>query len=275
MPASHDHTAAAGHPPAADGAPQPRSADATAPSSAAVVVFVPGLGLDGTAWTAVRRELTGDSLVVVVPSMGGPAPRGAELSVERQAERLLAALPSGGKFVLVGHSASCPVVVEAARRTTDAVGLALVGPVTDPGARTWPRMLSQWLRTAAHEHIREAGLHAPQYRRTGLATMVRGMNAVRRYRTDRALQGLSLPVHIIRGERDRIATQAWCNELARIAMSAETAMSAGIAMSRVTSVEGAAHMVPLTHPTVVAAAAGSLRGDTDGTPKTSVISTGS
>lgn len=251
MPASHDHRAA-------DRAPQPGLADPTAPSPGAMVVFVPGLGLDGRAWTAVRRELVGDSVVVVVPSMGGPAPRGTELCVERQGERLLAALPRGRRVVLVGHSASCPVVVEAARRTTDAVGLVLVGPVTDPRARTWPRMLSQWLRTAAHEHLWEAGPLAPQYRRTGLATMVRGMNAVRQYRTDRALKGLSVPVHIIRGERDRIATQAWCNELA------------GMATSRVTAVDGAAHMVPLTHPRVVAAAADSLRGDTGGTPKTSV-----
>lgn len=255
MPASHDHTAA-------DRAPQPALADATAPSPGALVVFVPGLGLDGRAWAAVRRELASDSQVVVVPSMGAPAPCGTELSVERQSERLLAALPPGGRFVFVGHSASCPVVVEAARRTTDVVGLGLVGPVTDPRARTWPRMLSQWLRTATHEQLWEAGPLAPQYRRTGLATMVRGMNAVRQYRTDRALKGLSVPVHIIRGERDRIATQAWCNELA------------GIALSRVTSVDGAAHMVPLTHPRVVAAAAGSLRGGREVTTKTSGVSTG-
>jgi pimeloyl-ACP methyl ester carboxylesterase len=256
MPATHDHTAA-------DRAPQPGSADETVPGPGPLVVFVPGLGLDGRAWAAVRRELAGDSLVVLVPSMGGSAPRGAELGVERQGERLLAALPRGRRVVLVGHSASCPVVVEAARRTSDVVGLVLVGPVTDPQARTWPRMVSQWLRTAAHEHLWEAGLLAPQYRQTGVVTMVRGMNAVRHYRTDRALEGLSLPVSIIRGERDRIATQAWCNKLA------------GVDTSRVTSVDGAAHMVPLTHPRVVAAAAGSLRGEGDGTTKTSVVSTGS
>jgi pimeloyl-ACP methyl ester carboxylesterase len=138
-------------------------------------------------------------------------------------------------------------VVEAARRTATVVGLVLVGPVTDPAASTWPRMLAQWVRTATHERFSEAAVLVPQYRRTGPGSMVRGMDAIRHFRTDVALTGLGVPVEIVRGHKDRIASRQWSAALRRIADG------------RLTTVHGAAHMVPLTHPTAVAAAVARAR----------------
>jgi pimeloyl-ACP methyl ester carboxylesterase len=144
--------------------------------------------------------------------------------------------------VLVGWSASCGVVVEAARRSPRVAGLVLIGPVTDPRARTWPRMLSQWIRTATHEQIKEVFVLAPQYYRTGVGSMVRGMDEMRSYRTDLALSGVRVPVLVVRGERDRIAAQDWSLRLA------------DLALGRLVTIDGGAHMVPLTHPDAVAAA---------------------
>ena len=207
-----------------------------------VVVLVPGLGLDGRAWRRVGALLPGRHRVVGLPSLGRRAARGVDLRVEPQADRLLAELPVDGTggVVLVGHSASCPVVVEAAVRADHVVGLVLVGPVTDPRARTWPAMVAQWLRTASHERLRELPVLVPQYGRTGPIAMVRGMTAVRRYRTDHTLARLRLPVVVVRGSRDRIAPQDWSGHLAVLAGG------------RLDTVEGAAHMVPLTHPDAVA-----------------------
>jgi pimeloyl-ACP methyl ester carboxylesterase len=213
----------------------------------AVVVLVPGLGLDARAWARVREQLPPDATVKLLPALGRPRHGPTDLRAQAQAGRLLAALPPGRRVVLVGHSASCPVVVEAAARAEQVVGLVLVGPVTDPRARTWPRMLGQWLRTAAHERLWELPVLAPQYRRTGVSAMVRGMNAVRGYRTDEGLARLAVPVQVIRGEHDRIAPADWCRVLAKSGSGA------------MTSVAGAAHMVPLTHPQVVADAALGLR----------------
>ena len=215
---------------------------AVADGRSAMVVLVPGLGLDSRSWHRVRRELTGPSVVVTLPSLGLPAPRDTDLSVERQAGRLLQSLPRGEAIILVGLSAGCPVVVQAATRSEDVVALVLVGPVTDPAARTWPRMLGQWARTAGHERPGEAPVLVPQYRRTGIRSMLRGMDAMRHFRTDLALERLTLPVEIVRGEGDRIASHAWSTVL-REASNAH-----------LTTVLGAAHMVPLTHPGPVAAA---------------------
>jgi pimeloyl-ACP methyl ester carboxylesterase len=207
---------------------------------------VPGLGLDARAWSGVLARLAGLGTVVLLPAMGRPADAGADLRVEAQAARLLDLLPAEGDLVLVGHSASCSVVVEAARHTGVVRGLVLVGPTTDPAAATWPRMVMQWLRTASHERLWEVGVLTPQYRSTGVASMVRGMDQMRRYRTDLGLAQASPPTRIIHGAYDRIASERWCAHLAE----ASTAS--------VTAVPGASHMVPLTHPQAVVDAVHSL-----------------
>ncbi len=206
-----------------------------------LVVLVPGLGLDGREWAAVRALLPSSSVVVTLPALGRAARRGTALDASRQAERVLALVPTGREVVLVGHSAGCPVAVEVAASRAGVLGLVLVGPVTDPRAATWPRMLGQWARTALHETAREVPVLGPQYARTGLASMLRGMDAVRAYRTDSTVHVLPLPVEVVRGERDRIAPADWC---------------ATLAGEHVTEVAGAAHMVPITHPRAVAEAVG-------------------
>lgn len=209
-----------------------------------LIVLVPGLGLDDRAWGLVRQRLTGRVSIALLPSLGRRSQRGMDLRVERQAERLLRKLIVQGAeaVVLVAHSASCPVVVEAAVRSQIVVGLVLIGPVTDPRAVTWTRMLGQWLRTASHERPREVPVLMPQYWHSGAATMVRGMDVMRWYRTDRALARLDIPVVVIRGARDRIGSEAWSASLSTIARG------------RFQKVGGAAHMVPLTHPDAVVAA---------------------
>lgn len=211
-----------------------------------LVVFVPGLGLDADAWQAARDLLLDPSIVVLLPSMGRPAPPPKDLSVAAQSRRLRESLTTGTPVILVGHSASCPVVVDAAAHDDDVVGLVLIGPVTDPKSQSWPRMLGQWARTAAHERASEATTLSRQYRRTGPKSMIRGMDAMRTFRTDLALKSLTLPVEIVRGQQDRIATHRWTSRLARAGRG------------RLRTVEGAAHMVPLTHPEAVVAAVGRI-----------------
>lgn len=62
-----------------------------------VAVFIPGLGLDARSWEAVRHLLRGQSTVVLLPSMGHRAARRPDLRVERQAQRLLDAVPPGDR----------------------------------------------------------------------------------------------------------------------------------------------------------------------------------
>lgn len=75
------------------------------PSESVLVVLVPGLGLDARAWAEVSPGLLDQGLVVLLPSLGQPAGRGTDLTVERQAGRLLRAVPDRRRLILVGHSA--------------------------------------------------------------------------------------------------------------------------------------------------------------------------
>ena len=206
------------------------------------VVFVPGLGLDFREWDGVRDRVHADHSVIHLPSLGRRARRRTDFSVEAAADRLVAAIDAcGPDVVLVGHSASCAVVVETAVRRTVA-GLVLAGPATDPRAATWPRMIAQWLRTAVHEQVGEVPVLAPQYAHNGLVTMARGMNVMRRFRVDQALTRTGVPVTILRGVHDRLASDDWCRHLAGSAGGPAT----------VVTIPAAAHMLPITHPAAVA-----------------------
>jgi pimeloyl-ACP methyl ester carboxylesterase len=212
---------------------------------APAVVVVPGLGLDARSWSAVWPHLPCASTVVTLPALGHAAPAGVDLGVEAQAARLASRLPAGPSLVLVGHSASCQVVAEVAVHDERVVGLVLVGPTTDPARSSWPAMLTQWVRTARHERVWEAGILLPQYRRTGAASMLRGLDVLRRHRLDQTLPAVPrrapVAVRVVRGEHDRIAGRRWCAGLA------------AAAGGTVTTVSDAGHMVPVTHPAALAA----------------------
>jgi pimeloyl-ACP methyl ester carboxylesterase len=207
------------------------------------VVAVPGLGLSVAVARRALARLTGVAgAVILLPAFGRRVPRGTDTAPGSLAELLLADLPAD-RLVLVGHSASCHIVAEAALRAPDRVaGLVLIGPTTDPRATTWPALGRRWLRTAAHERPGQIPPLVHAYARTGLVSMARGMNAARHHRLDRTLSDVWCPVLIVRGRNDAICPADWAAALA-------AATSRG---THVTLPEGA-HMVPVTHPDALAA----------------------
>lgn len=213
---------------------------------APAVVAVPGLGLsvDSPAPTLTRLQPVAGSLVVALPGFGMPAPRGLALEPAALARRLLDRLDELGvaATVLLGHSASCQVVAHAAAAAPDRVrGLVLVGPTTDPRAAGWVALAGRWLRTAAHERPGQVPLLARDYTCTGLGAMGRAMDAARRDRIDAPLRAGRGPVLVVRGRHDRICSARWAAELAALAPG-----------GRAVTLPAGAHMVPLTHPRLLA-----------------------
>ncbi len=72
--------------------------------------------------------------------------------------------------------------------------------------------------------------------------MLRGMNVIRWFRTDLSLAQQTLPVEVLRGVNDRIATHHWSAHLRQVSQGA------------LTSVGGGGRMIPLTHPAAIVAA---------------------
>lgn len=210
-------------------------------------VGVPGLGLSVHGWGRTLAYLppSDGAAAVALPAFGLPAARGATLDPRSSALRLIARLDELGigATVLLGHSASCQVVAEAARAAPDRIaGLVLVGPTTDPTARTWASLVRRWLPTARREPVWQVPQLLRDYTYSGLVSFARAMDAARRHRLDEVLPAAGCPVLLVRGADDRLCPAPWLDRLAGRAAGAS-----------VRTVPGAAHMVPLTRPAELAA----------------------
>jgi pimeloyl-ACP methyl ester carboxylesterase len=161
-------------------------------------------------------RLSGRSAVVLLPGFGLPAGRDAAHSPAELAQLLLARLGDLGyqRAILLGHSASCQMVVQAAAHAPGQVeALILVGPTTDPRAQSWPTLMARWLRTAVWERPGQLPLLLRDYGRTGICAMTRGLDAARKDRIDHMLTAVEALVLIVRGPHDRIAPRRWANDL--------------------------------------------------------------
>jgi pimeloyl-ACP methyl ester carboxylesterase len=207
------------------------------------VVAVPGLGLSVAVARRALDRLPGfASAVVLLPAFGRRAPRDADPAPGPLASLLLADLPLDGQVVLIGHSASCPIVTEVACRAPERVaGLVLIGPTTDPRAASWPALVRCWLRTAVHERPGQLPLLVRAYAHTGLVSMARGMDLSRHYRLDRAIGDVACPVLVVRGRHDAICPAEWA-----------AAVAAAAPQGTAETLPAGAHMVPVTHPDALA-----------------------
>jgi pimeloyl-ACP methyl ester carboxylesterase len=210
------------------------------------LIAVPGLGLSVEVPARTLRLLqpAHESTVVALPGYGSPYEPGTALDPAALAARLLQHPETrrASRAILLGHSASCQIVAEAAVQDPARVaGLILVGPTTDPRAASWSALAARWLRTAAWERPFQVPVLVRDYRHTGLTTMGRAMDAARRHRIDHPLRQVSCPVLVVRGRHDRIAPADWTAALAELTPHGRA----------VTLTEGA-HMVPITHPATLA-----------------------
>jgi pimeloyl-ACP methyl ester carboxylesterase len=210
------------------------------------LVAVPGLGLSAAVPRRTVALLPHSATIVELPAYGLPARRRTPLHPAHLAGVLLARLDALGipEAVLMGHSASCQVVTAAAAMAPERVaGLVLVGPTTDPRGRGRLALAARWLRTAGHERPGQVPQLVHDYARTGLGGMARGMGAARGHRIERALAAVGRPVLVVRGRHDRIAPHDWA-----------VALAAAAPQGRALTLPAGAHMVPITHPSALAAA---------------------
>jgi pimeloyl-ACP methyl ester carboxylesterase len=162
------------------------------------------------------QHLTTPYTVVTLPGYGEPADQEDDLHTEALAHRLLEQVD--GPAVLVGHSASCQIVVAAALARPQLVkGLVLLGPTGDIGASDWLTLAERWVRSAVWESPRLVPVLAPQYARTGLVSMARAMEVARRYDLAAAIRGVKCPTAVVRSEHDSLSPADWAQRVADLA----------------------------------------------------------
>ena len=185
----------------------------------AKVVLVPGLGLGPESYAPTLRYLEAPYEVVTLPGYGARANQDDDLHTEALAERLTERLTGQQESaVLVGHSASCQIVVAAALNHPQLVkALVLVAPSGDVRASAWPTLASRWMRSAIWDPPRHVPTLTRQYFRTSFSSMARAMDAARHYDLAAAIPGLKVPTVVLRSKHDRLCPPRWNQALGDLA----------------------------------------------------------
>jgi pimeloyl-ACP methyl ester carboxylesterase len=140
--------------------------------------------------------------------------------------------------LLLGGSFGCQVATDLAARYPDRVAaVVLVGPTTDPQARTWWRFAARWLRNTGHESPRMLPPNLADYRDCGIGRVLASFRESMRDRIEDRLPAVAVPALVVRGEQDAIVPQPWAEEVTRL-----------MPQARLATVMGAPHMVPFTAP---------------------------
>ncbi len=181
-------------------------------------VLVHGIGMGRKVFADLVRLLQPHGRVIAIDQPGyGEAPEPPRTpTMERTADLVAAYLRRLGRgpVVLIGHSMGTQVAAEVAVRHPDAVSrLVLVAPTVD---RRHRHALSQLARLGVDllgESPKVLLLGAREYLRAG-PHLRRKMQAMLAHRPEDSYPRITAPALVVRGERDRVSPQAWCDAVA-------------------------------------------------------------
>ncbi|GAA3756179.1 pimeloyl-ACP methyl ester carboxylesterase [Spinactinospora alkalitolerans] len=169
--------------------------------------LLPGLGALG-AWTRAH--------LVELPGLSGSGEPPHELDVPEfgrcVAEWVTARRP--GRVILAGHSSGTQVAARAAVGHPDVAGVVLAGPTVDPAARGLLRLLVRWRLDGRREPPGLGESHRPEWRRAGVRRLLHVVLVHLDDPIEEPVGRLEVPLLVIRGEDDRVSSEAWARRLA-------------------------------------------------------------
>lgn len=202
-----------------------RSSGRAAGDDPPTYVLVHGIGTSHRYLTRLHHQLAGAADVHSIDLVGfGGLPKSTEApSVHEMAGALGGVLDRVGVTgaVLVGHSMGSQWVVELAVLRPDlARAVVVIGPVTDDRRRSVvAQSLALW-RDILGEPLRTNAMVFVDYLRCGPIWFTRNLRHMLRYRIERRVALLDVPLLVLRGGNDPIATLEWCRRLRRRARQA-------------------------------------------------------
>jgi pimeloyl-ACP methyl ester carboxylesterase len=118
---------------------------------------------------------------------------------------------------LLANSVGCQVAVDCTVRYPDRVGrLVLVGPTTDPIARSALRQVVRWARYMPGERPGQVPLIVADYADAGIGRALRTFGHALADPIEDKLPLVQVPTLVVRGAHDRIVPQAWAEEVTRL-----------------------------------------------------------
>jgi pimeloyl-ACP methyl ester carboxylesterase len=225
-----------------------RVADGAAAPGRLPVVLVHGLSVSSRYMMPTARRLAPWRAVYApdLPGFGESDKPRHVLGVPGLAGALLAWMDAAGlgRAVMLGNSLGCQIIVEiGARRPERLAAAVLVGPTADPAARSVLAHAWRLLRDLPHESPGSILTQSGDYLRAGPR---RTLGTLRRALADdveRKLPLVRAPALVVRGERDPIAPQAWCE-----------AAAAALPRGELLLIPGAPHALNHVRPAELAAA---------------------
>lgn len=211
-------------------------------------VLIHGIGMSHRYLTRLHRMLSfrGSVATIDLPGFGGLPKPGEDLDIARMADLLAAVLPAvtERRIVVVGHSMGAQWAVELAVRHPDAVqGVVAIGPVADDAHRT----LTAQARALAVDTLGESPLINlvvfTDYLRCGIRWYLIQARHMLSHPLEDRVAALTVPLLVIRGEKDPIAGRDWTRRLRDLAP-----------VSRCIEVPGKHHVVQQSAPRAVASA---------------------
>lgn len=193
----------------------------TARTSLPPIVLVHGYSISGSYFVPLAAQLARVANVYV-PDLPGHglsehAPRALDTLELRDALAGFMRRLRLRNALVVGHSFGCQIAAELAVSHPRLVhGLVLLGPTTDPRARSAAAQVRRAAAAAVFERPLMLALAARDYVRAGPAVVTAEMLHMVSHDVEPALRALDIPVHVVVGARDVIGTQWWASRVARM-----------------------------------------------------------
>jgi len=184
-------------------------------------VLIHGVIVSGRYLTPLGAALSRD-FPVAIPDLPGyglsqAAASGQTLAEFADAAVASAALLGADHLSLVGNSFGAQIAIEAAIRHPETVErIVLIGPTTDPRARSLPRQYLRWQRCGPHEHPSVFPVLARDLLDVGAVRAARLLGVMLRDRPEDKLPAVRQPALVVRGEHDHVAPADWARFVARL-----------------------------------------------------------
>jgi pimeloyl-ACP methyl ester carboxylesterase len=203
-------------------------------NSAPVLVLVHGSGLSGRYMIPTAAHLTSDFRAYVpdLPGFGDSDKPDKVFNVSELADSVAAWMLATGleRASLLGNSFGCQVIADLAARHPDRVERAILqGPTTPPDERSWFWQFIRWRQNQRYNPKSLGDVTNGDYRKCGFRRMFRSFQSQITDRIEEKAPHIEAPTLIVRGEHDPIASQEWCEEIARLCPRGQLSIIPGVA----------------------------------------------
>lgn len=182
--------------------------------------MVHGFGVSSSYFvpTAERLAVEFDVYAPDLPGHGKSDTPAKPLDIPQFADRLLDWMDAVGlgRVSLVANSMGCQISVDLALRYPNRVErLVLIGPTSDPTARTFTAHALRLIASAPFERVSLIPILIADYLRMG-TRLIPEFRFMLRDPVEEKLPQITIPAMVVRGEKDAIVPPRWFEEAARL-----------------------------------------------------------